>query len=380
MNRKEILRKKIRRIKKMKKLLALLMLLCGIAAANAESELPYLETVDQDMYINQTLLTNESYPQVCISPFSAYSLFESTYDEPWYVTFPCPEGAQCNEFSVDSCSFLDVNNAYQYFYQATDSYSYETFLNKCEDESNIILDGSDKAAAYISPDRGNAYALLGLDEIKRGAKLYVSVSMDLYRKLPEDSRAQTLTDFIKAEVERLQANMTCAVNNKFWTVDACKGVKLYSVSIPGMTLVQDLPASIDFHFDGETFSAKPFITRVDGQEFTVYAAAEDRSKSVRIQAEINSYSYVFYNREASEYTMVTLDDGSEWGLYVANDKEGKPYSVYASRVLSAKDDKTLYFTYQLTVGQGGMVWADLDAFKADLNTLAQTLQFPGLPE
>ena len=155
-------------------------------------------------------------------------------------------------------------------------------------------------------------------------------------------------------------------------MDACKGVKLYSVSIPGMTLVQDLPASIDFHFDGETFSAKPFITRVDGQEFTVYAAAEDRSKSVRIQAEINSYSYVFYNREASEYTMVTLDDGSEWGLYVANDKDGKPYSVYASRVLSAKDDKTLYFTYQLTVGQGGMVWADLDAFKADLNTLASS--------
>ena len=281
---------------------------------------------------------------------------------------------------MDSATFLDVNNAYQYYYQATDSYSYETFLNKCEDESNIILDGSDKAAAYISPDRGNAYALLGLDEIKRGAKLYVSVSMDMYRKLPEDSRAQTLTDFIKAEVERLQANMTCAVNNKFWTVDACKGVKLYSVSIPGMTLVQDLPASIDFHFDGETFTAKPFITRVDGQEFTVYAAAEDRSKSVRIQAEINSYSYVFYNREASEYTMVTLDDGSEWGLYVANDKEGKPYSVYASRVLTGSEDKTLYFTYQLTVGQGGMVWADLDAFKGDLNTLAQTLQFPGLPE
>ena len=367
----------------MKKLLALLMvlmLLCGVAAANAEAELPYLETVDQNMYFNKTLLTNESYPQVCISPFSAYSLFESTYDDPWYVTFPCPEGAQCNEFSVDSCGFLDVNNAYQYYYQATDSYSYETFLNKCDDESNIILDGSDKAAAYISPDRGNAYALLGLDEIKKGAKLYVSFSMDLYRKLPEDSRAQTLADFIKAEVERIKANMTCATQDKFWTVDACKGVKLYSVSIPGMTLVQDLPASIDFHFDGETFTAKPFISRVDGQEFSAYAAAEDRSKSVRIQAEINSYSYVFYNREASEYTMVTLDDGSEWGIYVANDKDGKPYSVYASRVLSSKDDKTLYFTYQLTVGQGGMVWADLDAFKTDLNTLIKTVQFPGLPE
>ena len=269
----------------MKKLLALLMslmLLCGIAAANAEAELPYLETVDQNMYFNKTLLTAESYPQVCISPFSAYSLFESTHDEPWYVTFPGPEGAQCCDFSADSCGFLDVDNAYSYSYHAVDSYSYETFLNKCPDENNILLDGSDKIAAYINPDYGSAFALFGLDEIKRGAKLYVSVSMDMYRKLPEDSRAQTLTDFIKAEVERLQANMTCAVNNKFWTVDACKGVKLYSVSIPGMTLVQDLPASIDFHFDGETFSAKPFITRVDSQKYSICAAAEDRSKSVRL--------------------------------------------------------------------------------------------------
>ena len=367
----------------MKKLLALLMgliLLCGIAAANAESELPYLETVDQNMYFNKTLLTNESYPQVCISPFSAFSLFESTYDEPWYVTFPGPEGAQCCEFSVDSCAFLDVSNAYSYSYQAVDSYSYETFLNKCPDENNILLDGSDKIAAYINPEYGSAFALFGLDEIKRGAKLYVSVSMDMYRKLPEDSRVQALTDLLTAEIERIKTNMTCAVNDKFWTVDACKGAKLYSVSIPGMTIVQDLPASIDFHFDGETFTAKPFISRIDGQEYSVYAAAEDRSKSVRIQAEIKSYSYVFYNREESEYTMVTLDDGSEWGLYVANDKDGKPYSVYASRVLSAKESETLYFTYQLTVGQGGMVWADLDAFKADLNTLVQTVQFPGLPE
>ena len=347
----------------MKKLFALLMslmLLCGIAAANAEDELPYLETVDQNMYFNKTLLTAESYPQVCISPFSAYSLFESTHDEPWYVTFPGPEGAQCCDFSADSCGFLDVDNAYSYSYHAVDSYSYETFLNKCPDENNILLDGSDKIAAYINPDYGSAFALFGLDEIKRGAKLYVSISMDMYRKLPEDSRAQALTDLLMAEIERI--------------------TKLYSVSIPGMTIVQDLPASIDFHFDGETFTAKPFITRVDSQKYSICAAAEDRSKSVRIEAEINSFSYVFYDREESEYTKVTLDDGSEWGIYVANDKDGKPYSVYASRVLSSKDDKTLYFTYQLTVGQGGMVWADLDAFKADLNTLAQTVQFPGLPE
>ena len=365
----------------MKKLLALLMglmLLCGIAASCAEGELPYMETVNQQMY-RMSVLTEESCSQVCISPFGAYSLFESDREEPWYVTFPAPEGTVCCDFTVQRTNWLDAENAYIYYYEATESYSYETFLNRCKDESNIILDGSDKVAAYINPDYGYGYALLGLDEIKRGAKLYIQINMALYRQLPEDSRVQTLIDFTKAEAERIRANMACATQDKFWTDGKFQGVKLYSRSIPGMTVIQTL-GQIDFHFDGETFSATPFITKVDTEEFSAYAT-EGSTKSVEIEAEVNTTSYVFYNREESEYTMVTLDDGSEWGVYVANVtyNEGKPFSVYASRVLRIQDDKPLYFNYHLTANSGNMAWADLDAFKADLNTLNQSLQFEGMP-
>lgn len=369
----------------MKRLIAVLtglVMLCGIAAACAEETLPYLETQNQDVYINSTILTEASYPQVCISPYSAYSIIESSYKEPWFVTFPGPAGASCSEFYVDSCQYFDLENYRQYFYQATDSYSYETFLNKCSDESNIVLDGSDKIAAYIKPDNGSAYGLLGLDEIERGAKLYVQIRLDTIRKVAEEERADLLKGIITEEVNRIRDSMACTKLDQYWTIGAFRGVKLFSYSIPGMTVTQDLP-EINFHFDGQDFGGKMFITSVDGEQYNAYVV-KDSELAVTIKAEINSYSYVFYNREESEYTMATLVDGSEWGIYVSNEKDGKPYSVYASRVLSSKDkygnDNPTYFTFQVSASSGRMVWADVDAFKADLNTLVQSVTFTGLPE
>ena len=367
----------------MKNITALLLglvLLCS-AAACAEETLPYLTTEDQDAYINTTLLSEDSYPQVCISPFSSYQLFDSNRAEPWYVTFPAPAGARCAEFGVDNCYYLDFDNNRQIAYQATDSYSYETFLNKCEDENNIILDGSDKVAAYINPERGNAYALLGLDEIKRGAKLYINIKQNNYNKIEENELAQLLKDVITAEAVRVQESMTCAQNEKFWTDGAFSGVNMFSYTIPGLRVIQDLP-EISFHFDEGIFSAKPFVVNVSGEKFGA-CACDYTGKTVEISAEINTYSYVFYNREESEYTKVTLDDGSEWGVYVSNEKDGKPYVVYASRVLSEKDkrgnDRLTYFNYQVSSSRSNMYWADVNAFIGDLKALEQNLKLEGLP-
>ncbi len=367
----------------MRKIIALilgLVLLCSAAACGEES-LPWLETEDQDAYFSTTLLSEESYPRICISPFSTYQLFGRGNTEPWYVTFPAPTGARCAEFGVDNCHFLDFENNRQISYQATDSYSYETFLNKCENEDNIILDGSDKVAAYINPDRGSAYALLGLDTIKRGAKLYISISQNNYRKVEENELAQLLKDVITAEASRVQENMACAQNEKFWTDGTFRGVSLFSYSLPGLKPAQGLP-EISFHFDGTEFIAKPFIVRVSGEKFE--ALATDRSGiTVEIEEEINSYSYVFYNRDESEYTMVTMDDGSKWGVYVSNEKDGKPYAVYASRVLSEKDkrgnDSPLYFNFHLSASGTNLYWTDLNAFTEDLKVLVQNLTLDGLP-
>ena len=364
----------------MKRLIAVLtglVLLFGVAAC-AEEALPYFETRDQDILGSRTLLSEASYPQVCISPYGA-SFIESDYKEPWFVTFPGPEGTSCFSFDASSCSYLDEENVRAYYYEAGTNTSYEIFLNRCEDESNILLDGSDKVAAYISPDHGNAYGLIGLDEIERGAKLYIQISVFRYNKMEEGELKTLLTDLITAEVTRIKDSMACTKVDQYWTVGAYQGLKLFSYTVPGMTVVQEFP-EITFHFDGQDLTGKMFITGIDAEKYSGYVAKDELA--VSIQGEINSYSHVFYNREESEYTMVTLDDGSEWGIYVANANDGKPWSVYASRVLLNKDDRPLYFTFQLTAKarHGNVPWADVDAFAADLNTLAQSVQFEGLPE
>ena len=368
----------------MKKLIALLLglaLLCGCAAAFAEGEeLPYLETVPNDNYYGGvTTLTDASYPQVCISPFNAYELFARDKKEPMYVTFPCPEGVACSGFAVDSSDFaiVDTNNCdREYFYQATTSYSYEVFLSKVEDESNILMDGSNGVAAYIKPDSNRAYALFGLDEIEKSAKLYVQMYLVNQRDKTDEEKVEALKTAITEEVARLQGSMAIVKADKLWTDGTYKGVNLYIKNAPGQHLKMDLP-EMTFHFDGVEFGGKPFVTRVNKSAFDACVSV-NREKNVNIEAAVDTYSYVYYNREESDITKATLSDGNEWGIYVANDKDGKPYSVHAARVLYTVDNngeaQPYYLTIQMDCASSGMYWADVNAFIQDLDQLAVAIQ------
>lgn len=364
----------------MKKLTAMLLglaLLCCAALAGAEgaAELPYLETESQDVYISDTVLTATSYPQVCISPYMEYDLFARNKVEPWYVTFPVPEGMSCESFRADEANFLllDANNACEYYYKATDRYSYESFLLDCPDKDNILLDGSDKIAAYFIPDKSRAEALFGLDEIQEGAKLYVNIHVQRLNNKEDAEKAEILKTKITDEIERLKANMSFVKLDKFWTDGAYKGVKLYSKSVPGNYLIADLP-EMTFHLTEDGIGGQVFVTEVNGNSFDCYVC-KDREKTVTIEFEVDTYSYVYYNRDEAEIQKATLSDGNEWGIYVANENDGQPYSVHAARVLNTIDsngeEKPVYLTIQISASNTGAYWPDLDAFLQDLDVLAQ---------
>jgi len=376
-------------------LLGLVLLFCAVftvaGAATEETKAPaegaetpaedaglrYIESEDQDVYISATVLTEDSYPQVCISPYGSYDLFSRNKKDPWYVTFPVPEGLRCESFGVENANFLslDANNAYEVFYQATDRYSYEDFLLDCEDkENNMLLDGSDKVAAYISPDSGRARALFGLDEIQEGAKLYVQIHVQHLNKKEDAEKAEILKKVLSDEIARIQGSMKCVKMDKFWTDGTYKGVKLYNRSLPGNYLVMDMP-EITFHFTEEGFGGQVFPVDVDGTSVKAYVC-KDREKSVEFSITADTYSYVYYNRDEAEITKVTLSDGNEWGIYVANEKDGQPYSVHAARVLtttgSGDDAKPVYLTVQMNASSSGLYWADVDAFAKDLDVIAQS--------
>ena len=374
----------------MKKLIALLLgliLLCCAAAAFAgettseataqeePAELPYMETEPQDVYISDTVLTEASYPQVCISPYGAYSLFSRDNIEPWYVTFPCPEGMRCSGFRVDEADFLmlDANNAFEIYYSATDRYSYEVFLGDCEDENNIILDGSEGVAAYIEPDRSRARALFGLDEIEKTAKLVVTIHLQGMRSMEDAEKAEVLKARILDEIARLQGSMACVKADKFWTDGAYRGVKLYVSSADGNYVMVDLP-EIAFNLEDANISGQIFPVSMSRSSFECYVCGEGK-QAVEIEFSVDTYSYVYYNRDEAEIQKVTLSDGNEWGIYVANERDGKPYSVHAARVLNTVDsngeEKPLYLTVQVNASSTGKYWADLDAFVKDLDVIAQ---------
>ena len=364
----------------MKRLTAMLLglaLLCCAALAGAEeaAELPYLETEDQDVYIGDKVLTEASYPQVVISPYSAYSLFGRDSDEPWYVVFPCPEGMRCSGFRTDEADFLmlDRDNACEMYYNATDRYSYEVFLEDCEDENNILLDGSDGIAAYIEPDKGRAYALFGLTEIAKTAKLLVQLHVQGLRSMEDAEKAELLKNRITDEIARLQASMTCVKSDKFWTDGAYKGVKMYNESVNGEIVTVDLP-EISFSLEDADVSGQVFPVSIGRNSIECYVC-KDRAKTVELEYAVDTYSYVYYNREESEITKVTLSDGNEWGIYVANERDGKPYSVHAARVLNTVEEygeeKPVYLTVQISASNTGSDWPDLDAFVKDLDVIAQ---------
>lgn len=368
---------------KMKKLtamlLGLLLLFCAVSAGAAEgnaAELPFIEAGPLQGYFTGVSMTAESYPQVCISPYGASSLFESDYREPWYATFSCPEGTVCTEFDAESCHLINTETDTQYMYQLMEDYSYESFLNKCEDESNILLDGSDKIAAYISLKGSKCYLLFGVDEIRKGAKLYTLIYLGGTYRMEDAEKAALLKDAALAEAERLKGNIVCEKKDTFWTDGAYQGVKVASEKIKGMTLAVTMGEAA-FHFTDNEITDVIFPTGVGSDSLSFYAVKE-RGAAVNIKVDVNTYSPVFYNREESEITRTTLNDGNEWGIYVSNiDDNGRPFNAYASRILNQDDpDNPVYLNIQLDPA-GGLYWADLDAFVADLNGVLPLVQTEG---
>ena len=362
----------------MKRLIAMLLglaLLCGAALAGAEETagLPMLEAGLLKNYYTGISLTAESYPQVCISPYSSGGLFESDSKEPWYAVFPCPDGALCTEFDTSSCFLIDGENDKQYGYNLYDDYSYESFLNKCEDENNIVLDGSDKVAAYISPKGSKAYLLFGVDEIKKGAKLYVMIYLGGLSRAEEEEKASLLKEAALAETERLLGNIVCEKKDTFWTDGAYSGVKIVSENVKGLTMTVKMDNAA-FHFTEGEVSGTIFPVKVYSDCLDFYAV-KDRKTSVSMEVKVETYSPVFYNREESEITRATLSDGNEWGIYAGNiDDNGRPFNVYASRILSQEDpDRPVYLNIQLDPSWG-LYWADMDAFKADLDGILPLIQ------
>ena len=359
----------------MKRLLvSLLCMMMLVSAAFAEEGV--LRMVPQTKYVNTNVMTPESCPNVVLTPYGVYERFTACSVEPMYVTFPMPEGAQASSFDLDSVHALDVAKGIQYTWQISNDYSMEDLLIDCENDEDILHDGTDGVAAYISPDRKRAYALVNVSGIAKRTRVRITLLYDdLRANASADEVRRILTEGIEAEIARVQAG-TVARSDVHWSAP----YKKIRMQTKEYTYV-DLMLRID----------DILMTRPDGKQYPmdVLELDDDRllglfwmnvGMTATVELEIDSgYSYIEHvKKEHPERVHAfTLSNGAKGDWYVPYfGSDGKSvYSIYLSFVLTDKadrqHDKPLYLNLQFSAK--GFEWEDVDEFLKELEGMAASV-------
>ena len=343
---------------KMKKtvLLAALLLSSSMTAGVVCAEgLPYTRTLPQYTYYSATLLTPESYPQVCINPeYESYFFGKYHMDEEkFFLTFPGPDGALAESYRTYQAEYIDETNAIQYTYYVTESDSFEEFVNKAAADEYIIADGMDGSgtAAYIDPERCSAYGMIATKQFGKSSKLRISISLDsLSTKMPLETRVENLTQAITAEVARVAASMQYVSADPYWSRGKFAGVKLLDSDFANL-YVLEFPTLVMEYSDGSSKEESMILVGVDGYSIDgIYDFGYGEYLGVDVS--FDSYSYVTYKMDEGNEnaTKEVLDNGSEWLVYLSYIKDdGTITNWYASKDLGIKDryDKPIYATLEM---------------------------------
>ena len=189
---------------KIRKWLALVFVLLFSLNAVALAEKPAAESLKAEIQSIRGSLsfTVESSPDMWLTPYYVSSMLEgSENNPPVFVKIPAREGSSVMEFGYEDCYYVDFDTLVGFYYYIEDDYPFETFLKKVEDDSNIIKDGSDGEALYLSPDRNRAYALVTLegDDLPKHTRLYIQLT-DNAREM----KAAELQAAMEEEVARVK--------------------------------------------------------------------------------------------------------------------------------------------------------------------------------
>lgn len=344
-------------MKKMLVLLAALLLALPLAAGAEDAA--YIRQLPQDTYVRASLIAEESYPEVCLTTAYTGRIFGKDAEAPLFLCFPGPSGVLANRVEDDYVHFLDSKNKIQYSYQLMSSDSYEEFINKAEKDEYILLDGSDKTAAYLSPSRSNAYGMIGVPAFGKSAKLRITISLDYFGyKTADESKVGPLSDIILAEIARVKAAMRTEQKAPYWNCDTFAGIKLLAPQNDACLVKIDFP-----DLAGSGAAPKVIVTSINDARFSLIYSYEPGIYA-ETNIEINDYSYAANKlaENAEDCYKTELANGSEWIVYFTNRRDdGTSNYVYIAKALTdpliASDAaKPVYFTALLN--GHGIAWTE----------------------
>ncbi len=315
----------------MKKFLAVLMVLVALLAVQASAEsLPYMQQLKHPYYSNVYLLTTESYPEVCITPYYLSSIY-SKYKEPVFLRFPCPEGTYAYEIAPQSAYFRNVTQERMYTYTMREQASFELFLNDCTDENLIVADGSEGYAIYLIPSENAARIMIAVNEIARGVKLQIRLEDGMMAALSDEQKTSQLTEWALSELQRVLNSMKIEHMDTYWSAGRYQGLALLNSDLPGYIMTYTIPEMPKFT---GLPAPVPFITEVSNYRTIMYITYSEE-KTAEFEIEITSYSAPEHYREedpASVFDM-TMPDGSNYAVYMHWYENEHASLAFVSRLL-----------------------------------------------
>ncbi len=234
----------------------------------------------QDTYINTLFLSPESYPEIILGLGYLTIGFDRNVDQGFnYVHIPCPDDAVPVRFEHDACSFINEKETIQYNYHMRERYAYEDFNAEVSDDLTV-KDGSDGIAIHVIPEYGRAEALIGVPEMGKTAKLYLTIrDGGLSSRLSDQEKFDILSEIITAEVERISSSIQIKHHDQPWTYGRFSSLTM-----------RHYDSSHDYYVfsDPEYIVTQVDDTRLDG----FYIEGKNEQGIVRIkEVEINLTEY-----------------------------------------------------------------------------------------
>lgn len=337
---------------------------------------PYARQIYQDKFLATLYIAPETYPEVCLTPFSVSSIIQK-WDEPWYVRFAVPNDMYPSRFDNKECAFLSEETGRQYVYTALPRETYEDFLYNCENETYIIYDGSEGKAAYIDPSRKCAYGLLNLSEIGREPKLHVATYLDSFdESLAGEELVATLTQMIVTEIARIESSKSVAKEEQYWSFDQFAGVKTPSIHNEGKMLVLDMPCITLPSADGNFISVNMYVTEIRNNHLTFFGKTDNVFLTLEVDfGGLNSC--VDYKDDIDTYEMV-VSNGTAYDVNISDfSKKGESNSLSMSQLISENAGfrhENDFLNLYVYVGGLDHGWKSVDDAKATLESIAQCIK------
>lgn len=354
----------------MKRLIAALLCLGMLLSFAFAERLPYARSIEGKGKPGNNLLTEETYPELCLTPASPPLYIDYPKKEPVFLCAPFPQGAHPAIFDYDVALLIDNDNNVSYNYGLFENRSFEAFLSPSEYvEKEIIRDGTDGSAAYIDisfKKSAFGWGMIKTPQFGEDVFLVIEVHMyDMDESIGDKEQRRMITTAIEQEIDRIRSEMRYETIRPYMNAGKFGGIKMMDYDSRVLAVFDFFPLKVHkVDFSGKDYgivSSDMILTRFDGTQMKGYFPCGD-GWSAEMEMDLNKYGTITkrYMNNEENTGVIRMDNGSEWYYSMPNrNDDGSVSFLWAEKKVegfTSKDDSPYYITFCIKGSGSWLFW------------------------